>query len=599
MNLKNYLKKAGKIGIVIIFFLFFTIPAQALTRVEIQTKIAQILAQIRQLQILLDQLRAQERISKGFCGDNIIQAPEICDGTSLNNQTCQSKGYELGKLRCSGNCMQFDASNCWHLSGGGSIPAPIPAPAVPVPTPTPSIPIPTPTPAPALVPPPIPTGRVIYVDKDNKFGNGCNNNWEGTIQQPKCNLDAAWFQSGLEPGDTVILREASNYRNIRLLGSSSGTANAPVLIKPYEGEKIILSGGVQFGIRLDSDSQGDPSYITIQGPIEIYGYEYSYAIGTQANRNYGLKLTDCDIHNVQQGPRWFNVLDSEIKNCNVHDISVNGVQFRGAQNILIENVNVWNVSDNRGPDDSDADGFHTYGGENLVFKNCSSHNQAEDGFDLNANATLINCRSYDNHGAGLKVWRRIQDNYLEKTVTAINSLFYNNGYYAPDPRQGNPGIKVSYESGLNLYNCVVDHNYDFGIQINNNSATSGASQMPIKIYNSIISNSINGAGIMNYHAADAVSSDYNLYFSNYGSDVNGLNAESHSLFGQNMLFNSDYSLANGSPAIDRGTNLSSANFNYDILNVNRPIGSAWDIGAYEKIKYEFKKLFKESRENWE
>jgi len=37
----------------------------------------------------------------------------------------------------------------------------------------------------------------IYVDKDNKFGNGCNNSWPGTINQPKCDVDANWFRYDL------------------------------------------------------------------------------------------------------------------------------------------------------------------------------------------------------------------------------------------------------------------------------------------------------------------------------------------------------------------------------------------------------------------
>jgi hypothetical protein len=55
-------------------------------------------------------------------------------------------------------------------------------------------------------------------------------------------------------------------------------------------------------VRLDNDSFGDPSYIHIEGPIEIHGYEYSYAIGTQAERNKGLVLRNCEIYGVDHGP---------------------------------------------------------------------------------------------------------------------------------------------------------------------------------------------------------------------------------------------------------------------------------------------------------
>lgn len=44
----------------------------------------------------------------------------------------------------------------------------------------------------------------------------------------------------------------------------------------------------------------------------------------------------------------------------------------------------------------------------------------------------------------------------------------------------------------------------------------------------------------------------------------------------------DYSLKAGSPAIDKGADLSSL-FNIDYAGVSRPQGSAWDIGAYEYV----------------
>lgn len=82
-------------------------------------------------------------------------------------------------------------------------------------------------------------GNTIYVDKNNLFGNGCNNAWPGTIEQPKCDVDGEWFRSDLEPGDTVILREAK-YDFMLFNESSGGTEDNPVVIKAYDGEKILL-----------------------------------------------------------------------------------------------------------------------------------------------------------------------------------------------------------------------------------------------------------------------------------------------------------------------------------------------------------------------
>ena len=45
------------------------------------------------------------------CGNGVIDAGEDCDGTNLGGQTCESLGYERGKLACGDNC-RFDATDC-------------------------------------------------------------------------------------------------------------------------------------------------------------------------------------------------------------------------------------------------------------------------------------------------------------------------------------------------------------------------------------------------------------------------------------------------------------------------------------------------------
>ncbi len=46
------------------------------------------------------------------CGNNKIDSGEICDGTNLNNETCQTKGYTDGVLRCSNNCISYSVIGC-------------------------------------------------------------------------------------------------------------------------------------------------------------------------------------------------------------------------------------------------------------------------------------------------------------------------------------------------------------------------------------------------------------------------------------------------------------------------------------------------------
>ena len=47
-----------------------------------------------------------------LCGNNVIEAPEVCDGTALGGQTCVSQGFDGGVLACDSACGGFDTSGC-------------------------------------------------------------------------------------------------------------------------------------------------------------------------------------------------------------------------------------------------------------------------------------------------------------------------------------------------------------------------------------------------------------------------------------------------------------------------------------------------------
>src|SRR3989344_7941031 len=46
-----------------------------------------------------------------FCGNNIQEGPEECDGIDLVGESCNSKGYDNGTLSCSGLCA-YKYSGC-------------------------------------------------------------------------------------------------------------------------------------------------------------------------------------------------------------------------------------------------------------------------------------------------------------------------------------------------------------------------------------------------------------------------------------------------------------------------------------------------------
>ena len=47
------------------------------------------------------------------CGNNTIDANELCDGSEVNGRTCVHEGFEQGTLKCSADCLSYDTSDCF------------------------------------------------------------------------------------------------------------------------------------------------------------------------------------------------------------------------------------------------------------------------------------------------------------------------------------------------------------------------------------------------------------------------------------------------------------------------------------------------------
>ncbi len=57
-------------------------------------------------------------IANTTCGNNIVNAGEQCDGTSLDGATCSNLGFSGGSLSCAANC-SFNTSACSNPGGSG------------------------------------------------------------------------------------------------------------------------------------------------------------------------------------------------------------------------------------------------------------------------------------------------------------------------------------------------------------------------------------------------------------------------------------------------------------------------------------------------
>lgn len=56
-----------------------------------------------------------------FCGNDIVESGEICDGVDLIGQTCATQGFDLGTLNCLSSCSSYDTSQCTFFFAGGNI----------------------------------------------------------------------------------------------------------------------------------------------------------------------------------------------------------------------------------------------------------------------------------------------------------------------------------------------------------------------------------------------------------------------------------------------------------------------------------------------
>ena len=56
-----------------------------------------------------------------FCGNNVAEGTELCDGTDLGGESCATQGFDTGTLFCNFDCDGFDTSSCRTFECGNNI----------------------------------------------------------------------------------------------------------------------------------------------------------------------------------------------------------------------------------------------------------------------------------------------------------------------------------------------------------------------------------------------------------------------------------------------------------------------------------------------
>ncbi len=421
-----------------------------------------------------------------------------------------------------------------------------------------------------------------YVDRNNPSSNDAN---PGTAELP-----FATIQCGVEkaqPGDTVLIKgspEPDSDHAVYIVSGNGittvrdGSEGNDIIIKAYPGHSVIIKGnGTGVGIELEHASYHQFHGLTFK--------EFKKATEGYSQKTH-LLFENCEFSNTYEtGLRLRNIEELVMRDCYVHHCWEAGISLRGGLNCLFERVESSYNSDGKGAS-GDGDGFHTYGGENIQFIDCTAQENSEDGFDLNVNGIMKNCKSSGHTACNVKLWRRDQDGYAPKTTVIVNSLIYN---------AVQAGIKISKGAQLRLFDSVIFNNGEEGVAFRGVDISQEPSVVKSRLINNIIVG--NGYGGIEVRQSgpntNEITADYNLYYNN-GRDNMGLEQDSNMVNGKDPLFfdpvAGDFHLTPSSPAIDAGMTQDVYQSIYDSYGIDlsidfegekRPNNGVWDIGAFE------------------
>lgn len=405
------------------------------------------------------------------------------------------------------------------------------------------------------------------------------------------------------PSTVSVCDSGCNYSTIATALTAMGSgAHTITVTSPYSKNEIldITTAGVRTGQELTVQTFDNVSikqvkarnnYIRVSG-FSIYGAgavsAYDWHVDIQGR---GVVIDNVFIHDEYDHPDVGGVQFRKtssfctIKNSTLYKLSYTYLRLEGDSNIIDNNV--WIGHDDRTTFRGDQDAIDFFGTNHIIRNNfwtnmsegtnASIHSdlfQTWGGADVPVTDNILfernigrNCFNQPFHFS--------TDGYQVQNITIRNNIFDNValGAYAT-------AKNVSVVN--NLFYRTNTFNTQDAIQVENSLNRVGDN---VTIYN----NMFIGCGDNNLHGwyevapGVAYAADYN-YVAKSGSygpmtgfgEPNGING------GNPLFFNPtlhDFRTATGSPAIDKGKQLSSVP--NDLAGVARPQGTRWDIGPYE------------------
>ena len=409
--------------------------------------------------------------------------------------------------------------------------------------------------------------------------NGNDTN-QGTNTQAWASIQKA--ANTLVAGDTVFIK-AGTY-NERVIVKNSGAANNYIVFSNYQNDEVIIDGnGITWWDWDGLFNITDRSYVKITG----LNIKNSYYGGIWAensdhiiiNNNYTYNTISCGIGIWSSNN--ITISDNEVElACN--DGEQECISIANSHNCLINNNH---VHDN-GPGTNGGEGIDIKAGSHDVVV---SHNRVHnlnnrigiyaDAWDTHTyNIDIIQNKVYYCENSGLAV--ATERGGLIENISFINNISYQNkwggielGGWTDDGYSGPTPIKnVKIINNTCYKNGSTFSGWGFGINVNNPYAEN------VVIRNNICSQNNAQIGVENILSGLII--DHNL--------IDGANNATDALFGSDSIIGnplfinanaSNFQLLNNSVAIDNASPINAPSL--DFININRPYGAGYDIGAYE------------------
>ena len=345
--------------------------------------------------------------------------------------------------------------------------------------------------------------------------------------------------SVIQPGDNIYISGGSTQKTYTgsLTINRSGRSGNPITIRKgidtgHNG-KVIINGQGDNGIEIRPQR-----YVTLSG-FTITGCSNAVFISGSSGGSYSSSGASSYI---------------TVENMDIFNSYGRGIFIQTSDNIVVRNCTIATPIDL----DDQTDGIYSQRSENNIFEN---------------NHIVISNTHTETHDDAIQLYQDesaiVRGNYLAQVNSKTNNA---QGLYAEEMY----GTSKFYNNVVNLGNArsnalAFQRSGGSGtVEIVNNTVYGARPWLGIWVQD--VSNPVVKNNIVYLLSGDP------LYLDNSGSS----RASNNYLGNPNFMSinNLDFHLQSNSPAIDKGTSLTSP-YDTDKDGVSRPQGSGWDMGAYE------------------